>query len=105
MKEIKTLKDFDNKIGLQHWEEGFLSPEELKKQLKAEAVKWIKKCEEEYEHLHIPIFNYEKLENGMISGNIITNMTQLEQHKRISQIKGKYEFIKHFFNISESDLE
>ena len=72
MKDLKTLKDLDTwTIQSLEKEEGGRPIDE--EELKAEAVKWVKDCEERRK-LGLPNLSQE-------------------------------EFLKHFFNLTEADLE
>ena len=89
MNELKTLKDFED-YGMDDETRGY---ELCKKDLRQEAIQWIKELE------NIPADFYMKrynLPNYQITENIDGVNTG---------IIDVVEWIKHFFNISENDLK
>jgi len=81
--ELKTLKDLDIMKGKVHALGGEVGVDELR----AEAVKWVK-----------DLYRIEKKRGNWIKGS--------KNNNHISpRNSGKIVFIKHFFNLKESDLK
>ncbi len=81
MTELKTLKDLESNLDLKCKFEGIEENHirEIIKQLKAEAVMWVK--------------------------SILTNDENYRDNNLREFAYGTIEWIKHFFNLTEADLE
>ena len=87
MSELKTLKDFEQKLD-SPIERTFVNIDELK----AEAVKWVKQ-------LDFEISNYYKDMNRGLKRKVIKNKMTNAQRWQIKK------WIIHFFNLTEEDLK
>ena len=98
MNELKTLKELISKLRYEKYEGkkaiGY-DFYKIQEELKQEAIKWIKAIKE-VQKKGDTLFK----EHGKLKEDFAINIYDYEQDDSIPIIK----FIKHFFNIEESDL-
>ena len=96
MNELKTLKDIKGIFSNGNKELGELHTNT--EELKQEAIKWIKELEKEWDRIRTNPEDYVKfIEQLHINGGVVGDY--------LSQRAGQSNWIRHFFNIEESDLK